>query len=642
MRTSSLPELLYYSYTAQFYVFSWACLLHSRPFVLAFADFVRRRKMPTSKLSLSTDDGRITGIEIDLESATLDDLQTLVEVEFGIMIADQMLVCEGRYLCGGPGQSNENSNKKLKELSVLPDALLLVARRIGGGGGSAAAGTGAGGAAARAGAGAVRPPPPGGFRIGGLGPALKRVKTSAAAVPDPATWSSLSWDDVSLTLGGETIWKILQVNEAMTREIEHTDPELYAAAKHPTPDKMKAFVLTRALSGSIKQVNKSVQRIQAEKRLAENPFDVEAQKILEEQIAEENVARNWENAMEHMPEAFGNVFMLYINAAINGTPVKVFVDSGAQSTILSKECAERCNIMRLVDTRYAGTAVGVGTSKIIGRVHMAPLRVGDHNFPCSFTVLEDNKVDCLFGLDMLKRYQCCIDLGKNSLRLSVNGSEVSVPFLGEAEIPENALGSTKRRSSGAATSTSAAAGAKPASSSSSSSSGSSSAMAIDEHPAPLPPASHAHAAAGSSSSSASFTSAASIPGAGAGVMAGASTTITTGSSSSSTAPVAPPLPAATAPGAVPASSPSNLNAIRFDFSAIGRNSSAAPASRSAAAPSVPAPAAGTAATAAAAGPSEASIAILTSMGFPRAKCIQALVLANGNVEAAAALLPDLM
>ena len=66
-------------------------------------------------------------------------------------------------------------------------------------------------------------------------------------------------------------------------------------------------------------------------------------------------------AYEHLPEAFARVNMLYVSICINDYPIKAFVDSGAQSTIMSKSCAEKCNVMRLLDTRFAGEARGVGT-----------------------------------------------------------------------------------------------------------------------------------------------------------------------------------------------------------------------------------------------------------------------------------------
>ncbi|KAG6812949.1 hypothetical protein H0H92_015269 [Tricholoma furcatifolium] len=217
-------------------------------------------------------------------------------------------------------------------------------------------------------------------------------------------------------------------NPDLMRQLRENAPEIAEAAQN-NPQRFAEY---------LRQVRERQYEAELEQQreialLNADPFNIEAQAKIEEAIRMQGVLENYAHAMEYSPESFARVTMLYVPIEVNGHPIKAFVDSGAQSTIMSPACAEACGIMRLIDKRYEGIAMGVGTATILGRVHTVPLKLADLHLPCAISIVEGD-VDLLFGLDMLKAHQACIDLEKNVLR--IKGREVQ--FLPEHELPERA------------------------------------------------------------------------------------------------------------------------------------------------------------------------------------------------------------
>ncbi|KAJ9653810.1 DNA damage-inducible protein 1 [Neophaeococcomyces mojaviensis] len=224
----------------------------------------------------------------------------------------------------------------------------------------------------------------------------------------------------------ETIRLQLLGDARLLANIQARDPELAHAASDS--DRFRRIYTQRQQQSEDQQREKE----QMMALLDSDPFNEEAQAKIEEIIRQERVMENMQKALEDNPESFGRVIMLYIDVIVNNVPIKAFVDSGAQTTIMSPDAADRCGIMRLIDRRFGGIARGVGTATILGRVHSADIQIGQYNLASSFTVMEGKGVDLLLGLDMLKRHQMCIDLKDNCLRIQ----DDKIPFLAENEIPK--------------------------------------------------------------------------------------------------------------------------------------------------------------------------------------------------------------
>ena len=115
---------------------------------------------------------------------------------------------------------------------------------------------------------------------------------------------------------------------------------------------------------------------------------------------------------------------------ISSSHVKAFVDSGAQMTIMSSECARNCGLTDLIDVRFSGIAQasfrksfqelidrkagfpiihvfiwksfwnhhkGVGTQKILGRIHTAYVQIGNDCLSSTFSVIENQPMGVIIG-----------------------------------------------------------------------------------------------------------------------------------------------------------------------------------------------------------------------------------------------------
>uniref|UniRef100_A0A670ZV78 Ubiquitin-like domain-containing protein n=1 Tax=Pseudonaja textilis TaxID=8673 RepID=A0A670ZV78_PSETE len=165
-------------------------------------------------------------------------------------------------------------------------------------------------------------------------PGMPRIDFSSIAVPGTSTQFSQAPappalpDPPSIPQGLD--------NPALLRAMLLANPHELSLLKERNPPLAEALLsgdLEKFTQVLVEQQQDRVRREQERIRLfSADPFDLEAQAKIEEDIRQQNIEENMTIAMEEAPESFGQVVMLYINCKVNGHPVKAFVDSGGTAS----------------------------------------------------------------------------------------------------------------------------------------------------------------------------------------------------------------------------------------------------------------------------------------------------------------------
>ena len=263
---------------------------------------------------------------------------------------------------------------------------------------------------------------------------------SSSSPPNPVYYPGMTLDEAMMyNPHPVAMVTVLLGNDVLFKQLNYHQPAMASKLRGKSIDEAAKVWREEMVKGGIRGAMAQTERFQKDKamqlRLEKDPNDAEAKAYFAKEKHQKEIETQFREMMGEYPEAMGQVLMLYIEAKVNGVSIQPFVDSGAQSTIMSKECAEKVGIDHLIDTRFAGVAVGVGTGKILGRIHIVSLQIGTAYFPCTVTVMEKLGQEFLLGLDMLKRHTCQIDLVSGMLRFRLGGdSSMSTPFLHEKDL----------------------------------------------------------------------------------------------------------------------------------------------------------------------------------------------------------------
>ena len=209
----------------------------------------------------------------------------------------------------------------------------------------------------------------------------------------------------------------------------NSNPDLAEAIVSENTQKVESIVRKQVEEAEQKRKNEEMEYIRL---MNADQNDPEVQQKIAKIIQQKNIDENLRQAEEYMPETLFPVHMLFINLEINKQKVVALVDTGAQSTIMSQDLCKKCDLFNLCDTRFSGIAKGVGTSRIIGTVHAAQMKVQGKVLMAKITVIENSSIGFIFGLDNMRAHRCTIDLKQNGLIFPELG--VTAKFLSDGEI----------------------------------------------------------------------------------------------------------------------------------------------------------------------------------------------------------------
>jgi len=130
------------------------------------------------------------------------------------------------------------------------------------------------------------------------------------------------------------------------------------------------------------------------------------------------IDENYQLAMNTIPESFIPVKMLYIKGKINNKEIDIFIDTGAQVSVMSLSMANELGVDFLIDHFCEGKLVGIGTKNMSGKIHYLDIQLDNFNLPCGFTIIDNDEIKIMLGLNSMLSMGCILDLKNKKMKFN--------------------------------------------------------------------------------------------------------------------------------------------------------------------------------------------------------------------------------
>jgi len=160
-------------------------------------------------------------------------------------------------------------------------------------------------------------------------------------------------------------------------------------------------------------------RISSQPAAIKAPASRTRYEVYEMNERDRQVAKQKSTALRENPRLFQRETMLYVNSFISGYKMPLFVDTGAQASVMSLKTCKSLGLMSSVDISQAGIATGVGSTRIYGKLWRVPVQIGRTKFHMQFNIL-DMGVSVILGLDQMRRLGMSVNLKRGGLQIGTS------------------------------------------------------------------------------------------------------------------------------------------------------------------------------------------------------------------------------